>query len=71
MSEENAERLPWFVASETEDGQFLTVTGPSVPNFKTQVEADAWIKENISEGVTLVSLRMGKRFKGVFRAVEI
>lgn len=64
--EENEEevRLPWFVATAVAgaDGAFTPVE-IKADNFKLQIEADKWIRENAEDGVVYGSFRRGKLFK--------
>ncbi len=61
---EEATRLPWFVATMIEDlAGKLQVDKIVAEEFKLQIEADAWIKENAEDSGIYGSFRKGKTFR--------
>lgn len=74
LEQVEAERKPWLVVrvltlDKTKDAEEdfpekIEVYEPvTTKTFKVQVEADAWIKDNINEDEVLISVRRGKAFK--------
>ena len=53
---------PWRVMCIGEDGKTLCPVGDS-GSFRTQVDADNWIKEHLEGENTLISMRRGKAFR--------
>lgn len=70
MSEENEQQKEgrWIVAQS--DGETLKVRKEG---FALMVDSDAWIKENITEGEVLVSIRIGvpRKLQVVRRLAEV
>lgn len=72
MSEDSVDRKPWIVVEIDQDfpGFSMKQVGEA-GDFKVQVEADEWIKNNIAGSKNLASVRRGKSFKAVVRTTEV
>lgn len=69
MSEEK--RKPWFVAKAVVESGTVLERVEDTPDFATQADADAWIKENIPEGPMLMSVRMGAKFQVTRKVMQV
>jgi len=69
------EKSPWFVAEldgeAMKEGQTVILGLPTEQEFKLQIHADKWIRENITEGKVYIGLRRGRAIKAtVIRKLE-
>ena len=64
MSEEQDNvKKPWCVTEEKPLGDLEVGLAIVATGFRTQEDADNWIKDNIQEGQELTSMRTGNAYK--------